>query len=98
MYSKCKCGAITFYADNRSEAYSVFLKNRKKFFPDADLRTLKRLPESFCCDHCVNHYGVDLCDCGSGLESIAKSGQMMPGTSEANGAFSEFSKDSKTLV
>lgn len=30
------------------------------------LRKLVRYPQSFCCDHCVNHFGLDLCGCGSG--------------------------------
>lgn len=24
------------------------------------------LHQSCCCDHCVNHWGIDLCECGSG--------------------------------
>lgn len=26
----------------------------------------KRLHQSYCCDHCVNHWGIGLCGCGSG--------------------------------
>lgn len=63
-YSKCDCGAITVYTDERS--YSCYQKNLKKFFPNIDLRKLEQYPQSFCCDHCVNHYGLDLCGCGSG--------------------------------
>ena len=63
-YSKCDCGAITIYTDKMS--YSCYQKNLKKFFPGIDLRKLVRYPQSFCCDHCVNHYGLDLCGCGSG--------------------------------
>lgn len=65
-YSKCSCGAITF-STNCGE-YSCEIKNVKQFFPGLDLRTLRkgRLEESYCCDHCVNHYGLDLCGCGSG--------------------------------
>jgi len=64
-YSKCECGAITFFMSN-GESYSCKQKNIKKFFPNADLRSIERLPTSYCCDHCVNHYGLDLCGCGSG--------------------------------
>lgn len=63
-YSKCSCGAITIFTEN--ESYSCKQENMRKFFPDIDLRTISRYQESFCCDHCVNHYGLDLCGCGSG--------------------------------
>lgn len=65
-YQKCNCGAITVFTEDSS--YSVHSKNFKKFFPDVDLRTLKsgRLNVSCCCNHCVNHWGLDLCGCGSG--------------------------------
>ena len=64
-YTSCLCGAITVY-DADGSAYSAKKKNLKKFFPGIDLRKLKRYPSTFCCDHCVNHYGLDLCGCGSG--------------------------------
>ena len=63
-YSKCSCGAITIFTGN--ESYSCKQEKLKMFFPDIDLRKISRYPESFCCDHCVNHYGLDLCGCGSG--------------------------------
>lgn len=65
-YSMCSCGAVTLYTD--LGIYYVQRKNLKKFFPGLDLRALKgvRLQNTFCCDHCVNHYGLDLCGCGSG--------------------------------
>lgn len=66
-YSKCDCGAITLYTEN-GETYSCKQKNLKKFFPNIDLRKIERLQESYCCDHCVNHYGLDLCGCGSDEE------------------------------
>lgn len=65
-YSKCSCGAITLYAGD--EAYSVYQKNFRRFFPRIDLRALRaqRYQETYCCNHCVNHFGLDLCACGSG--------------------------------
>jgi hypothetical protein len=66
-YQKCSCGAISLYTDN-GDAYSCKQKNLRKFFPNIDLRKIERLPETYCCDHCVNHYGLDLCGCGSGEE------------------------------
>ena len=65
-YSLCECGAVTLYTDEG--VYSVMRKNLKNFLPNLDLRTLKgkRLQETYCCNHCTNHYGLDLCGCGSG--------------------------------
>lgn len=66
-YQKCNCGAITVYTED-GISYSVHKNNFKKFFPNIDLRTLKgrRLNELCSCNHCVNHWGLDLCGCGSG--------------------------------
>jgi hypothetical protein len=64
-YSKCICGAITLIVNGTP--YSVRQSHLKRFFPQIDLRTITRYPETFCCDHCVNHYGLDLCGCGSGV-------------------------------
>ena len=60
-YSKCNCKAITIYFENGE---SVSFKNRSAL--KVDLRKMKRLKTTYCCDHCVNHYGLDLCACGSG--------------------------------
>ena len=65
-YQRCVCGAIALFTDNDDVSYHVRSTKLKQFFPDVDLRKLSRLPNSFCCNHCVNHYGVDLCGCGSG--------------------------------
>lgn len=65
-YSKCECGAITIVRED-AQTYSCMEKNRKKFFPDLDLRKLKRHQTTVACDHCGNHYGLDLCGCGSGM-------------------------------
>ena len=32
---------------------------------DLDAGDATWLHQSCCCDHCVNHLGIDLCDCGS---------------------------------
>lgn len=63
-YSRCSCGAITITTDEGE--YSCLEKNRLRFFPGLDLRRLRHYPRTFCCNHCVNHYGLDLCGCGSG--------------------------------
>ena len=69
-YTKCVCGAITLFGDD-GRSYSVSAKNLKRFLPSLDLRKVKRLyiagrDMTVCCDHCVNHFGLDLCACGSG--------------------------------
>lgn len=74
-YSRCNCGAITIFTEDKS--YSCRNKNLKSFCPDIDLRKIVRYQKSFCCDHCVNHYGLDLCGCGSG-EKFGKCGNGLP--------------------
>lgn len=64
-YSKCECGAITINFDNGA-SNSMYQKTAKKI--GLDLRKYKRLTTTYCCDHCVNHWGLDLCECGSGEE------------------------------
>lgn len=63
-YSRCQCGAVTVITDEGD--YSCKARNLRKFFPNIDLRKLEQFPETFACNHCVNHYGLDLCGCGSG--------------------------------
>ncbi len=64
-YCICSCGAVTLFHRNGSN-YCCDLKNRDRFLPGLDLRKLRKLTDCFCCDHCVNHYGLDICACGSG--------------------------------
>lgn len=64
-FSKCDCGAVTLY-DDKGNNYSCSAANRKLFMPKLDLRKLKRLHHSYICNHCVNHFGIDTCACGSG--------------------------------
>jgi len=59
--TKCACGAITVEIDGIS--YSMR--------PETFLATFKRRPRAkratlHNCNHCVNHWGTDLCGCGSG--------------------------------
>ncbi len=62
-YQKCDCGAVTIYFENGAYS-SMYQRTAKKLH--IDLRHYKRIPQSFCCDHCINHWGIDLCECGSG--------------------------------
>ena len=62
-YSKCSCGAVTIHFTNG--AYNSMSSKTQRML-GINLRKIKRLPESCACDHCVNHWGIDLCECGSG--------------------------------
>ena len=68
-YQKCSCGAVTLYTESGNTI--VCKRSRlKKYGIDIDLRTIKRISkyEWGNCDHCVNKFGIDLCECGSGKE------------------------------
>lgn len=60
---KCKCGAVTIRFNNGASN-----SMRQDIFEqlNLDTRDAERLPDSYCCDHCVNHWGIDVCECGSG--------------------------------
>ena len=64
-YSRCSCGAITVFTTS-GNSYSCDETRRNEFLPNLDLRRLHKLQDSYCCDHCVNRWGLDLCACGSG--------------------------------
>lgn len=59
----CKCGAVTV-SYNNGASNSMFQETFNKLH--LDISDAKFLPDSCCCDHCVNHWGIDLCECGSG--------------------------------
>ena len=67
---KCSCGAITIHFENGA-SNSMFASTFKKIKKDLDLSQAEKLQDSWCCDHCVNHYGIDICECGSG-EKVGK--------------------------
>lgn len=63
-FSKCDCGAVTLYFTN-GQNNSILKSNLKKFgivIP----QSCEQLQDTYSCNHCVNHYGLDLCACGSG--------------------------------
>lgn len=63
-FSECNCGAVTLYFTN-GHNNSVLKSNLEKFgivIP----QSCEKLHDTYCCNHCVNHYGIDLCACGSG--------------------------------
>jgi hypothetical protein len=65
----CECGAISL--ERANDSFSVEKDNLGCFFTAEIVDAIKRLrfkpEEKYCnCNHCVNHYGLDLCGCGSG--------------------------------
>ena len=87
FYNKCQCGAITI--ETAAGTYSCKASEFKKFFPNVDLRRCKAAKgprEWSCCNHCVNHYGLDLCSCGSG----EKVGQCDCGSPEPMQKYGEY--------
>lgn len=63
-YKECKCGAVTlFFEDGTTN--SCKKRNLNRF--GISLKGVKKEKEkNWCCNHCVNHYGIDICSCGSG--------------------------------
>lgn len=65
---KCVCGALTLQTSNKQ--VSVKPENASEFFPEMNVAfwdAFEKIIPNWChCDHCVNHYGLDLCACGSG--------------------------------
>ena len=56
---KCNCGAVTVTIDN--ENYAMPRKTFNELFGKHRISL-----SVYGCDHCVNKWGIDLCDCGSG--------------------------------
>lgn len=62
-YQKCNCGAVTlFFNDGTDSSMRQETLDRMGI----DLSKVPELQQSYCCNHCVNHWGIDLCECGSG--------------------------------
>jgi len=57
--AKCSCGAISVTIEG--ESYSMEEKDFNRLFPDEEIEGSYGN-----CDYCVNHWGIDLCNCGSG--------------------------------
>lgn len=70
----CTCGAITFEREH-DQSWSVKKEKAPCYFPEvpsAFFRNMKRfVGEYSSCNHCVNHWGLDLCACGSGEDPEA---------------------------
>ena len=75
-FYRCACGAISFITDDNRD-FSCLESRLDKYLPREELDALceggsfdelEELPRTFSCNHCINHYGIDLCACGSGEE------------------------------
>ena len=69
---KCSCGAITIMNIEGEENFSNSMRpvTFKKLLRNKGYR-FSWLEKSYCCDHCINKWGIDLCGCGSG-EKLGK--------------------------
>jgi hypothetical protein len=58
--TRCQCGAVT--VELEGESYSMPLKEYRRLFAG------QLVPQKTACNcnYCVNHWGIDLCGCGSG--------------------------------
>ena len=65
-YDVCTCGAITLYLSNKTQV-SLKRKNLKKFGLSLKGIAKETRGKLINCNHCINHWGIDLCSCGSGL-------------------------------
>jgi hypothetical protein len=59
---KCICGAMTVEIDGKN--YSMSAETFNKMFPDSNSENYGVIYQN--CNHCVNHWGIDLCGCGCG--------------------------------
>lgn len=70
-FSRCECGAITIEF-NGDDTFYCEEENFGYFFPDLSLNEIDQNDDIANdqlytqCNHCVNHWGLDLCQCGSG--------------------------------
>lgn len=62
--SACNCGAITISQEDDPDSVSMSRETFDKEMPNVKIENEGE--EHINCNHCVNHWGVDLCVCGSG--------------------------------
>lgn len=53
--SNCQCGAITIIFDNGA-SNSMCQDTFEQL--NLDIQNAEWLPDSYCCDHCVNHWAL----------------------------------------
>lgn len=61
--TRCQCSAITVEDEENGVINSMKRATFRIHFPG--MRTVRGV-EYGSCNHCVNHYGIDICGCGSG--------------------------------
>ncbi len=61
----CDCGAITVTIDSKEFAFKPLNDIEKQ---KALNLSQEEIQYYYSCNHCVNHWGIDLCSCGSGLD------------------------------
>ena len=62
---RCMCGAVTVtFADGNEN--SMYEETFQKLH--LNIENAQILNETYACNHCVNHWGIDLCECGSGCK------------------------------
>ena len=66
--SLCDCGAMTVTGkdDDGNTFTSSVGEGNKDMLPDVVTVAPRNVIAVRNCNHCVNHWGLDLCDCGSG--------------------------------
>lgn len=67
LATKCNCEAITVSEDVGAEhkfSNSMTQETFDELF--AGKFEFEWMNETYCCNHCVNKWGLDLCKCGSG--------------------------------
>jgi len=64
----CNCGALTVQHEEWPDIVCMTESTMKELFP---LLSVPKIKPQYACNHCVNHYGIDLCGCGSG-EPVGK--------------------------
>jgi len=63
--SVCECGAVSIYING--ETFSCSKEYFESHFEISNGSFRSHKINHFCnCNHCVNHWGLDLCACGSG--------------------------------
>lgn len=72
QYLLCNCGAVTMYLKSGQEIHCKVSRMPKylgfSFEELQDTVPIDARIQAFQCNHCINHWGIDLCGCGSGVE------------------------------
>ena len=64
---RCECGAMTIFFTNGGQV-SMSEETFEKITGTVPNKEDKYIGQLWCnCNHCVNHWGIDLCVCGSGV-------------------------------